>query len=224
MASNILPFMIKHKNKLYPTVIVLLIIMVAVMRICNDRIVKESQAFIYDNVDSIPKNRVGLLLGTSKKDGAGYENLYFKYRIEAAVQLYKAGKIDRIIVSGDNSRKEYNEAEYMRADLVAAGVPDSCIYLDYAGFRTFDSMLRCRDIFGQSKYTVISQLFHNERAIFIARHEGMDVVGYDAPEVNVPYHGFKTMVRERFARVKVFLDIYVLGTKPKFLGERIEVK
>ena len=101
MASNILPFMIKHKNKLYPTVIVLLIIMVAVMRICNDRIVKESQAFIYDNVDSIPKNRVGLLLGTSKKDGAGYENLYFKYRIEAAVQLYKAGKIDRIIVSGD---------------------------------------------------------------------------------------------------------------------------
>jgi SanA protein len=164
-----------------------------------------------------------LLLGTNKILPNGHENPYFKYRIEAAARLYLAGKVERIIVSGDNSRKEYNEAEYMRTDLVALGVPDSCIYLDYAGFRTFDSMLRCKEIFGQTKYTVISQRFHNERAIYIAQHEGMDVVGFDAQDVGRAL-GFTVMLRERFARVKVFLDLYVLGTKPKFRGDKVEVK
>ena len=223
MASNIQPFISKHKNKLYLAIVVMMIIAIGAMKVCDNMIIKETQALIFDNVDSIPKNRVGLLLGTNKTLRNGMENPYFKYRIDAAAKLYQAGKIDRIIVSGDNSRKEYNEAEYMRADLTAQGVPDSCIYLDYAGFRTWDSMLRCKEIFGQTKYTVISQRFHNERAIFIANHEGMDVVGFDAKDVGKTF-GFKVMLRERFARVKVFLDLYVLGTQPKFLGERVEVK
>lgn len=222
MGSNIQSFISKHKNKLYLTIVVLVLVIVS-LRVCNDMIIKETQASIFDNADSIPKNRVGLLLGTNKVLRNGNENPYFKYRIDAAAKLYQAGKIDRIIVSGDNSRKDYNEAEYMRADLIAQGVPDSCIYLDYAGFRTFDSMLRCKEIFGQTKYTVISQRFHNERAIFIANHEGMDVVGYDARDVGRAF-GFNVMMRERLARVKVFLDLYVLGTQPKFLGERVEVK
>ena len=224
MASNIQSFISKHKNKLYLSILLTLISSSTAMLFCNRIIIRDTQASVYDNVDSIPMNRVGLLLGTSKKNiVSGHENYFFKYRIEAAAELYKKGKIERIIVSGDNSRKEYNEAEDMRADLMAHGVPDSCIYLDYAGFRTFDSMLRCKEIFGQSKYTVISQRFHNERAIFIAKHEGMDVVGFNAQDVSTSV-GFKTILRERFARVKVFLDLYVLNTKPKFLGEKVEVK
>lgn len=223
MVPNIRSFVSIHKNKLYLAIVVVLIMTFAALTVCNRMIVNETRGLIYDNVDSIPKNRVGLLLGTNKMQSNGYENPYFKYRIEATVRLYHAGKIDRIIVSGDNSRKEYNEAEYMRTDLVALGVPDSCIYLDYAGFRTFDSMLRCREIFGQTKYTVISQRFHNERAIFIAKHEGMEVVGFNAQDVGKTV-AFKVILRERLARVKVFLDLYVLNTKPKFLGEKIEVK
>jgi SanA protein len=221
--SNIQSFIRKHKNKLYLLIVLVFICSAVAMVVCNNIIIRDTATSIYDNVDSIPHNRVGLLLGTSKTVPNGYENPYFRYRIEATAKLYHAGKIDRIIVSGDNSRKEYNEAEYMRTDLVALGVPDSCIYLDYVGFRTYDSMLRGREIFGQSKYTVISQQFHNERAIFIAQHNGMEVVGFNARDVSKRV-GFKTGIRERFARVKVFLDIYVLHTKPKFLGEKIEVK
>jgi SanA protein len=202
---------------------VLLILAAGALKVCNNLILRDTRFLVFDNVDSIPKNRVGLLLGTNKVLMNGNENPYFKYRIDAAAKLYHAGKIERIIVSGDNSRKEYNEAEYMRADLIAQGVPDSCIYLDYAGFRTFDSMLRCKEIFGQTKYTVISQRFHNERAIYIANHEGMETVGFNARDVGKSF-GFKVILRERFARVKVFLDLYVLGTTPKFLGERVEVK
>jgi SanA protein len=222
-ASNIQSFVSIHKNKIYLAIVLVLILTFVALKLCNDIIVSETNGMLYDNADSIPKNRVGLLLGTNKILPNGYENPYFKYRIEATARLYHAGKIDRIIVSGDNSRKEYNEAEYMRTGLVALGVPDSCIYLDYAGFRTFDSVLRCREIFGQTKYTVISQRFHNERAIFIAKREGMDVVGFNARDVGKAF-GFNVMMRERFARVKVFLDLYVLNTKPKFLGAKIEVK
>ena len=217
------PFISKHKNKLYLAIVLLLVGVAAALTLCNAVIISQTAALIYDNVDSIPKNHVGLLLGTNKRLANGSDNPYFKYRIDAAAQLYHAGKIDRIIVSGDNSRKEYNEAEYMRTDLIAQGVPDSCIYLDYAGFRTFDSMLRGKEIFGQTRYTVISQHFHNERAIFIANHKGMKVIGFDARDVGKAF-GFGVMVRERFARVKVFLDIYILNTQPKFLGEKVEVK
>ena len=223
MASNIQSLFSKYKVKLSLAILIGLILTFIALKVSNRIIINETRGLVYDNVDSIPHNRVGLLLGTNKTLTNGYENPYFKYRIEATARLYHAGKIDRIIVSGDNSRKEYNEAEYMRKDLVALGVPDSCIYLDYAGFRTFDSMLRCKEIFGQTKYTVISQGFHNERAIFIAKHEGMDVVGYNAQDVGSAF-GFKVMLREQLARVKVFLDLYVLNTKPKFLGEKIEVK
>ena len=223
MTPNIQSFISKHKNKLYLTSILAFIVSITAFIVCNNVIIRDTSSSIFDNVDSIPKNRVGLLLGTNKNLSNGYENQYFKYRIDATARLYHAGKIDRIIVSGDNSRHEYNESEYMRTDLVALGVPDSCIYLDYAGFRTFDSMLRCLKIFGQTRYTVISQRFHNERAIFIAQHVGKDVVGFNARDVS-QRAGFKTMLRERFARVKVFLDIYVLNTKPKFLGAKIDVK
>jgi len=181
-----------------------------------------TESYLYDSVNNIPENEVGLLLGTSKNLSSGAENLYYKYRIEAAVELYENGKIHYIIVSGDNSTKEYNEPVNMQKDLIKKGVNPEDIFLDYAGFRTLDSVVRSKEIFGQEKITIISQRFHNERAVFIAMSRDIEAIGYNAEDVSLKY-GFKTRVREYFARVKMILDI-VLNKQPRFLGEKIRIQ
>lgn len=186
--------------------------------ISNSWIINSTEEQIYSDTDKIPANDVALLLGASKNTKYGGENLYFKYRIEAAAKLYHAGKIKHIIVSGDNHKKEYDEATDMCDALIALGVPDSCITQDYAGFRTLDSMVRCLKVFGQKKITVISQEFHNQRAIFIGNYYEMDCVAFNAKDVPSQY-SMKTKVREYVAKFKAVLDLYVLGTEPKFLGE-----
>lgn len=177
---------------------------------------------VFNSTKEIPYNKVGLFLGTGKTLSNGRINLYYRYRIEAAVKLFKAGKIDFIIVSGDNSTQDYDEPSTIKEDLIKNGVPGNRIFLDYAGFRTLDSVVRCKEIFGQSSITIISQQFHNERAIYIAKRKNIDEVGFNAKDVNVHY-GFKTRLRERFARVKMVLDL-IFGKKPKFLGKKIKIK
>ena len=179
-------------------------------------------ALSYANTDDIPANKVGLLLGTSKLLRSGTENRYYSYRIDAAVRLYKAGKIAHILISGDNSREEYNEPEDMKQDLIDRGIPEDKIHLDYAGFRTLDSVVRAKEIFGQTAMTVISQPFHTKRAIYIARYYKIDAIGFEAKKVRRSY-GFRVQVRELFARCKMMLDLYLLGTEPKFYGEQIEI-
>lgn len=188
-----------------------------------DRLVRSAATDkTYNSVDEIPYNRVGLFLGTTKFLANGQVNLYYKYRIEAAVRLFRAGKVDFILVSGDNSTEHYDEPTTIKADLISHGIPAERIYLDYAGFRTLDSVVRSKDIFGQSSITVISQQFHNERAIYIATRKDIEAIGFNAKDVDV-YYGFKTQLREKLARVKMVLDL-AFGKKPKFLGEKIEIK
>lgn len=193
-----------------------------VITYCNVHIEKTTEKYVYDNIQLIPANKVGLIMGTSKTLGGGAENLYFKYRIDAAVELYKAGKIQYIIVSGDNSSVYYNEPMTMKRELMKRGIPEMVIYLDYAGFRTFDSVIRCKEIFGQNSFTIISQGFQNKRAIYIARYFGINAIGYNAKDVD-SYASFKTKIREILARVKVYSDIYLTNTQPKFLGYKINV-
>ena len=176
----------------------------------------------YEETGMIPHNKAGLLLGTSKSLSSGAPNLYFVNRIAAAQKLMETGKIDIIVISGDNSRSNYNEPQDMKDELVKRGIPEEKIYLDYAGFRTFDSVYRMREIFSQNSFTVISQEFHNQRAVYIAKSLGMNPVGYNAQDVDA-YFGFKTKVREKFARVKVLIDL-AIGKKPKFLGEKIIIE
>lgn len=177
---------------------------------------------LYNTISAVPHNKTGLLLGTSRMLADGRINLYYQYRIDAAVALFKAGKVDFILVSGDNGRQGYDETSAMRSDLIANGVPEDRIFMDYAGFRTLDSILRCREVFGESSITVISQPFHNERALFIANHKGMQAIGFNAKDVN-SYGGFKTQLREKFARVKMLLDL-AFGKEAKFYGEKITIK
>ena len=177
---------------------------------------------LFTKVEEIPERKIGLLLGTSKYARKGEVNLYYKHRIEAAAALYRAGKIKFILISGDNATKSYNEPQTFKKDLIALGIPEDHIVLDYAGFRTLDSVERCKAVFQEDSITIISQEFHNLRALFIADHKKVDAIAFNAEKVGESY-GFKTQLRERLARVKAVLDIYILNTKPKFYGEKIEI-
>ncbi len=188
----------------------------------NGLVQYSTKSKLYASVESIPYHKVGLLLGTAKTLRNGRVNLYYQYRIDAAVALFHAGKIDFILVSGDNSTKYYDEPSTIKKDLIARGVPEHKIYLDYAGFRTLDSVIRSKEIFGQDNITIISQRFHNERALFIASHKNIEAVAFNARDVNVHY-GLKTQAREKLARVKMILDL-IVRKKPHFLGDKIEIK
>lgn len=188
----------------------------------NYKINSFSEEYLYSSTDSIPACKTAILLGTSKFMSNGTKNYFFYNRITAAETLFKSGKIQFIIISGDNSLSYYNEPADMKKELMKVGIPDSVIFLDYAGFRTFDSMIRAKEVFGQTKFIVVSQQFHNERAVFIARKYGIEAYGYNAEDVSA-YSGFKTKVRELFARVKVFIDVYT-NKQPKFLGEKIIIQ
>jgi SanA protein len=189
--------------------------------LANKRIAFATRKKTTSNISKVEHRHAALVLGTSKYLKRGWVNQYYKNRIEAAVELYQAGKVDYIIVSGDNGRKSYNEPRMMYLDLVNHGVPSEKIVLDYAGFRTFDSVVRCKRVFGQESIVVVSQRFHNERAVFIAQQFGIDAIGYNAQSVNIRY-GLRTKVREFFARVKVFIDL-LFKNQPKHLGPRVKV-
>lgn len=175
----------------------------------------------YSNLKEVPIKKVGLVLGTSKFLSNGQVNLYYQYRINAAVQLFKARKIKFILISGDNSTTAYDEPNTFKTDLIARGIPEDKIYLDYAGFRTLDSVVRANKVFLEDDFIVISQKFHNERALFIAKLKHIKACAYNAKNVSKRY-GFKTNLREKLARVKAVVDV-LLFTKPKFLGETISI-
>ena len=177
---------------------------------------------IYENVTDIPYNDVGMVLGTGPTTITGKVNSYFLFRIDAVEELYKAGKIKYILISGDNSRKDYSEPDVMKDSLVARGIPVEVIYLDYAGFRTLDSVVRSKKVFGQNKMTIISQRFHNERSIVLGDWQDMELIGYNAKETASRLHRIRAHIREGYARVKLFLDMFV-GKQPKFLGEPIQI-
>lgn len=190
--------------------------------ISNFIVERSANGKTFDSVEQISYNKVGVVLGTSKYLVKGGINLYFKFRIDAAVRLYNSGKIDFILVSGDNGTQSYNEPETIKKELLKRGIPENKIFLDYAGFRTLDSVIRAKKVFGQDSFTLISQEFHNERAIYIANHNGIQAIGYNAKDV-ADNKGVKTKIREYFARSKAVLDI-IFGVKSKFLGDRIEIE
>lgn len=181
---------------------------------------------VFTDLDKIPQNKVGVLLGTAKylqsRSLSGRNiNPYYQYRINAAAELFHSGKIEYILVSGDNSHRSYNEPQTFKNDLVKMGIPAEKIFLDYAGFRTLDSMVRAKAVFGQESITVISQKFHNERAIYLAEKRGLKAIGFNAKDVNLR-SGMKVEFREYLARVKMFSDL-LFSKQPKFLGEEIEI-
>jgi len=190
--------------------------------ISSATVVNATHSFHSNKLEKVPKIDVCLVLGTSKGSKSGKTNLYFSKRIKACVKLWKAGKVKAFIVSGDNHKHGYNEPDDMRIALIREGIPDSVIHPDYAGLRTLDSVVRSKEIFGQDSILIVSQEFHNQRALYIALHSGLYAFGFDAEDVHSRY-GFKTRIREYFARVKVLIDIHLTGKKPKHLGPPIQI-
>ncbi len=180
-----------------------------------------TQPYVYNNLQKVPKTKVGMVLGTSKYTTRNTHNLFYKYRLQAAEDLYKNGKIDYILISGDNSSKYYNEPETMKKDLIKNGIPADKIVLDYAGFRTYDSVLRAKKVFGLDTLLVISQDFHIRRAIFIGRKNGMEIYGYKAKSPGGKSR-FKILVREMLARVLAVWDV-LIDKEPKYLGDKIKI-
>ena len=195
---------------------------VSAIVICDALVKTNADGKIYDDIEKIPEAEVGLLLGTTPQTRiGGRQNMFFTYRIDAAEALYKAGKIKCLLISGDeNSLDGVNEPVCMRDSLVARGIPNEAIFLDGKGFRTLDSVVRMRKIFGVRNFTIISQQFHNERALYLAEHLDLDVENIQAYNGKEPTSAMSMMtyIREYFARVKVFLDI-LTDKQPAVMGE-----
>jgi SanA protein len=203
-------------------VLTLFILFLSFFIFSNLWIVKSTKNRVFSDLSKVPHHRIALVLGTSHRTAKGDPNPFFEKRIETAAELYKKGKIDHLILSGDNRTIYYNEPMAMLKALLKKGVPASAITLDYAGLRTLDSIVRCKEIFGQSKFIIITQPFHSYRALFISRYHDINAIAMVAEEPDFEY-SFKVRIREYLARTKAVLDLYVLKTTPRFLGQKEEV-
>ena len=201
---------------------VFLLLIIAFTVYANLKVENAGAARIYDSVDSIPRNKVALLLGTNPLNKRGRPNPYFTNRIITAAELYHAGKADYIIASGDNHTKKYDEPTAMRDSLMAHGVPEERIILDFAGFRTLDSVVRAKEVFGCDSLTIISQADHNARALYLAEANGIEAVAVTAPLRAGRWVRTRLALREWLARDKMMLDIW-FGKQPHFLGEKIQI-
>lgn len=207
----------KMVNRILIVLEIAVLIPVFLLLISNQVIRITAENHLFDSTESIPYNRVALVLGTSHRVRDGGPNPYFHNRMEAAADLFHRGKVSYILVSGDNRTPYYNEPGQMRDALVRLGVPDKVIYMDQAGLRTLDSVIRAKEVFGLDSMTIVSQRFHNQRAVYIARQNGIEVAAYNAQDVPSRQDD-RTRVREWFAKANVFWDI-LTGKQPPVQGE-----
>jgi len=191
---------------------------------CNVWIVRAARGRMFDGSGNVPARAVALVLGTGRLSSGGQTvNPHFTHRIAAAAELYRAGKVRHFILSGDNHTHGYDEPTDMKTALLARGVPDRAVTLDYAGFRTLDSVVRAKEVFGQTRLMIVSEPFHNARALFLCRHFDIDAVAFNAQPVSLRVSRW-AYCREWLARVKAVLDVYVFRVGPKFLGEKIAIQ
>ncbi|WP_340615572.1 outer membrane permeability protein SanA [Xenorhabdus entomophaga] len=198
------------------TGLVFIIAVIMLTAIMLDRWISWKTApYIFDDLRQLPERQVGMVLGTSKYYNTGQYNQYYFYRIQGAVNAYNSGKVKYLLLSGDNAQHNYNEPITMRKDLLKAGLPASSIVMDFAGFRTLDSIVRTRKVFDTDDFTIITQRFHCERALFIAMHLGIEAQCYAVPS---PKNMMTIRLREIFARLGALTDLYILKREPRFLG------
>lgn len=173
---------------------------------------------VSDDIRAIQPVDVGLLLGTAPYLSGGGDNPFFTARLDRASELYRSGKVRYILASGDNEHRTYNEPAAMRDALLQRGVPEAAIVLDNAGFSTLDSVARAALVYGLEDAVVISQRFHNERAVFLGRRFGIQLQGLNAESVGGS-SGLRIFVRELLARTKAVADVYLRASQPRILGE-----
>lgn len=182
-----------------------------------------SSGHCHETPEDCPEGCMGLVLGCSKLLGKGRPNYYFEGRMDAAAELWKSGKVSHLIVSGDNSSRYYNEPADMKNALIRRGVPADRIICDYAGIRTYDSVLRARDIFLADKLIIVSQPEHVQRAVAIARFSNIEAEGLYAPLQPIPFASSgKQRLRERGARIAMIID-FIISRNPKYMGDKVPI-
>ncbi|HVT36395.1 MAG TPA: ElyC/SanA/YdcF family protein [Nevskiaceae bacterium] len=200
---------------------------VVLVALSNRWVINSADAYMYTDASLLPETEVGLVLGTSPHLADGKPSPSFFGRIRAAVDLYQQGKVRHLIVSGANPDSTYNEPRRMLQELLKAGIPQKDITMDFAGFRTLDSIQRAQAVWGLSQFTIITQRSHCFRAVFLGKKLGLNVVGYVARmgEQGDDF-GPRNPIREIFARPLAVLDLVILKTQPKFLGapEHLELR
>lgn len=189
----------------------------------NYWVIHSTRAAIFTDLSLLPKNDVALVLGTARYNSDGHSpNPFFLGRMNTAARLYREGKVRHLLVSGDNGHVGYDEPTWMRDALMERGVPRSAITLDYAGFRTLDSMARAKNVFGLQRFTIVTDDFHISRAVFLARSYGLDVAGF--PSERVAYWWSKKVrTRELASRTVAFLEVYLLHTRPRYYGPPVKI-
>jgi SanA protein len=215
----ILRRLVKHRWKAAAALGVLAVLSTV---FCNLLITTSTSTRVYTDASALPSSDVGLVLGSGPPGHPGYFNPHFKARTEAAAYLYRIGKVKHLLLSGDNSRPGYNEPADMKEALLKMGVPANALTLDYAGLRTLDSVARAREVFGLNKLTIITDDFHTSRAVFLARHFGVDAVAYCPEPVPIQWSA-EARVREIAARVRAVADVFILNKQPKYLGPPVQI-
>jgi SanA protein len=188
----------------------------------NFVVLRAGRGRTFFKIDEVPARDVAIVLGTSAKLRGGWKNPFFESRMNAAAELWRAHKVRHFVLSGDNSHRDYNEPSTMRRALVSRGVPASAVTLDYAGFRTLDTMARAQKVFGQRSVILVTDDFHLPRSLYLADAYGLEAVGFGGQPVPFRWSA-KTRTREIVSRVKAWLDVWVLHTKPKFFGPPVAV-
>jgi SanA protein len=200
--------MAKKKKTLKLALWVIMAIMLSGLALvlgCELAVNNASKGRVYSDVEEIPHREVGLLLGTSPKGRRGGTNTFYNHRIDAAVALYEAGKVDRFLISGAKKGSDYDEPQAMREALVVRGVPDSIFILDGQGFHTIESIVRAKEVYEVDSVTIISQAFHNKRSLYLAKHNGLDAIAFNAANTTILRWRIIMFLRERSSRVKAVL-------------------
>jgi SanA protein len=172
---------------------------------------------VYEAGAAVPSRPVAIVFGAGlTADGA--PSAVLEDRVRTAADLYRAGTVRKLLLSGDNSRKEYDEASAMKRLAIEAGVAERDLVLDYAGFRTYDTCYRARDIFGVRAAVLVTQRYHLPRALYLANELGIDAVGVEADRRAYVW-GRAYRLREVAACVLAWIDVHLTRPKPHFLGQ-----
>ncbi|MDP0588774.1 MAG: ElyC/SanA/YdcF family protein [Candidatus Endonucleobacter bathymodioli] len=208
---------LKTMTKFLAVIAICVLLFVA---IANILVTSTTDTYLYSDVKTIPHNKVAILLGTSKYARNGGLNDHYRLRINAAYELFSEGKIDYILISGSRTLY-YDEPSTIRSDLLQMGIPSNIMYRDYGGFRTIDSIIRAKNIFGLTQFTIISQGYHNNRALYIALNQGINAIAFNAGSGS--NSNIKNKVREIMARVLAIIELHIMPIKTKQIPPTIHI-
>lgn len=181
---------------------------------------RTAEPFLSADATTLQPAYTGLVLGARVAPG-GTPSYVLAARLESALELYRLGKIRRLLLSGDHGHRNYDEVNNMKRFLTGRGVPERDIFLDHAGFDTYNSIVRARDVFQVSSVIIITQGFHLRRAVYIAQKKGLNVQGFIAPMPDVEARRFQS-AREVLANVKAVMEV-LINRRPHFAGPVIPI-